>query len=62
VFLYLRASHDPEQSGIFVGDIDSTPEQQPSARVIATPGRPAITCRLPTRAVNNGTGCCSFER
>jgi len=41
-FLYLRASYDPDQSGIFVGDIDSAAESQPLTRVVATPAGPAI--------------------
>jgi eukaryotic-like serine/threonine-protein kinase len=41
-FLYLRASYDPDQSGIFIGDIDSPPERQSPARVVATPAGPAV--------------------
>jgi Tol biopolymer transport system component len=41
-FLYLRASFMPEQSAIFVGDIDGTPERQPSEPVVTTPAGPAV--------------------
>jgi Tol biopolymer transport system component len=36
-FLYLRVSSNPEQSGIFVGAVDATPEDPPSRRVLGTP-------------------------
>jgi Tol biopolymer transport system component len=41
-FLYLRASLIPERSAIFVGDIESTPERQPSQPIVATPAGPAM--------------------
>ncbi len=41
-FLYLRTSYDPEQSGIFVGNIDSAPDAQSLARVTATPAGHAV--------------------
>jgi eukaryotic-like serine/threonine-protein kinase len=41
-FLYLRTSDDPEQSGIFVGHIDSAPEAQSPTRVLATTAGPAL--------------------
>jgi eukaryotic-like serine/threonine-protein kinase len=41
-FLYLRASVTPERSAIFVGDIDSTPERQPSQPIVTTPAGPAV--------------------
>jgi eukaryotic-like serine/threonine-protein kinase len=41
-FLYLRTSYDPEQSGIFLGNIDTAPEQQSTTRVIATATGPAL--------------------
>jgi len=36
-FLYLRASSNPEQSGIFVGAVDAKAEDSPSPRVLGTP-------------------------
>ena len=41
-FLYLRASFMPEQSAIFVGDIDDTPERQPSEPIVLSPAGPAV--------------------
>jgi eukaryotic-like serine/threonine-protein kinase len=41
-FLYLRASFMPEQSAIFVGDLDSTPDTQPSQPIVTTPAGPAV--------------------
>jgi Tol biopolymer transport system component/tRNA A-37 threonylcarbamoyl transferase component Bud32 len=35
-FLYLRASGDPAQMGVFVGDIDAAPREQSRQRLLAT--------------------------
>ena len=60
-FLYLRASYDPEQSGIFVGDIDSAPERQSSTRVLATPAGPAVFMPS-TNGQSSSTGQLLFFR
>jgi eukaryotic-like serine/threonine-protein kinase len=52
-FLYLRASFMPERSAIFVGDIDSTPERQPSQPIVTTPAGPAVF--FPTAGRESGT-------
>jgi serine/threonine protein kinase len=41
-FLYLRTSYDPEQSGIYVGDIEKPPDAQSPTRVTATPIGPVV--------------------
>jgi Tol biopolymer transport system component len=46
-FLYLRASYTPEQSGIYVGDVDSTPEKPAPAPVVITPAGPAVFMPAP---------------
>ena len=60
-FLYLRASYDPEQSGIFVGDIDVAPEKQSLTRVVATPAAPAVFMPSPT-SVSSSSGHLLFFR
>ena len=36
-FIYLRTSSQPENSGVYIGSLDSKPEQQDSKQLVATP-------------------------
>jgi Tol biopolymer transport system component len=39
-FIYLRVSSQPENSGVYIGSLDSKPEQQDSRQLLATPYGP----------------------
>jgi serine/threonine protein kinase len=39
-FIYLRGSSQPENSGVYIGSLDSKPEQQDSKQLLATPHGP----------------------
>lgn len=50
-FLYHRASRVPENSGIYVGSIDATPESQSTARLLATD---SVSVYVPSSSSRDG--------
>ncbi|MGH9719372.1 MAG: protein kinase domain-containing protein [Bryobacteraceae bacterium] len=50
-FLYLRSSSVPENSGVYLGSLDATPEEQDSRQLLATTFGPAY---LPSAVLGRG--------
>jgi hypothetical protein len=61
-FLYLRTSTTPENSGIYVGSIDATPEQQSSTPLLAAAFGPAQYIASTKPGATSGKGRLLFLR
>jgi serine/threonine protein kinase len=61
-FVYLRRSGSPENSGVFIGSIDATPEQQDSKPLILTTNTAVYTSVPDPRQATRGLGFLLFLR